>query len=333
MSNPTNGVWQFEDSLVGQDRSGATAFTMDTGPERYDDGLWLEEGTTNELANPSFETDTTGWANNNTGNTISRVTSDASDGSASLHVIGDGSVSQQGTSNSGSSPAAATGEKWALSADIYAVGGETVRFVASERNSGGGLVLDTQGPTLTLAAGWHRRNFAATLAGGGTVAQVRFKFFTPTAQAIDLNLDACQLEKKPYATSYTAGTRAASSASVPTAGIISPNSGSLAFRFTRKLDTGTLEPILEVGENAAGYDHLQIFIDADTLWVAWDSEGALPQTIDTGHTMVVDQEYFIYTYWDGLVFGVSIDNGTPVIANRDVPTGDWGTNPLTLAAE
>lgn len=120
--------------------------------------------------------------------------------------------------------------------------------------------------------------------------------------------------------------------SILTAGIIDSTTGAMAFRFTRLTDAGALEPIIEAGENSAGFDHLQIFIDADTLWVAWDSEGALPQTIDTGQTMTVDQTYVIYTYWDGLTFGVSIDNGTPIVASRNVPTGDWGTNPLTLEA-
>lgn len=114
--------------------------------------------------------------------------------------------------------------------------------------------------------------------------------------------------------------------------ILSSLSGSIAFKFRRMKDTGSLEPMLEVGENNAGYDHLQIFIDADTLWVAWDSEGALPQTIDHGLALTVGQEYFVYTYWDELTFGVSIDNGTPVVATRDVPTGNLGTNLLTLEA-
>lgn len=121
--------------------------------------------------------------------------------------------------------------------------------------------------------------------------------------------------------------------SMPTSGVIDSLVGSIAMRFTRLTDTGAgTEPILEAGENTAGYDHLQIFIDGDTLWVAWDSNGALPQTIDTGQTMTVDQTYFIYTYWEDLIFGVSIDNGTPIVAVREVPTGDWGTNPLIFEA-
>lgn len=127
-------------------------------------------------------------------------------------------------------------------------------------------------------------------------------------------------------------TRAAASAAISPTGILSPAAGSLAFRFTRKIDTGSLEPIIECGENAAGYDHLQMFIDSDTLWVAWDSDGALPISIDTGQTIAVDTEYFIYTYWTGLTFGISVNNGTVREATRNLVTGDWGSEPFTLKA-
>lgn len=329
MSNPTTLASLF---------NGAAPGWAITGPERYVNGLWLEEGTTNELANSSFEANTSGWAANNSGNTIERTTDRSSDGAASLRIVGDGSVSQQGTSNSGSSPAATSGERWALSADVFAVGGETVRFVASERNSGGGLVLDTQGPTLTLASGWHRRNFAATLAGGGTVARVRFKFFTPTAQAIDLDLDACQLEKKPYATSYTAGTRAASSASISPAGILSPVKGSLPFWFRRKIDTGGIEPIVDCGDGTSGKDRLRVRINAaDKLELSWQTNGGGERVIQSAVSLAVDTDYLIYVGWNGVHMELSVSTlgnpGAKATGTRDAPAGDWGTAPLTLKAE
>jgi hypothetical protein len=40
----------------------------------------------NFLANPSFETDTSGWVLNGTGTTIARITTDANFGTASLEV-------------------------------------------------------------------------------------------------------------------------------------------------------------------------------------------------------------------------------------------------------
>jgi hypothetical protein len=317
MSNPT--------TLVGTD-----AFSK-TGPERYlDGGLWLEEGTVNGVTNPSFEVNTTNWGANNTGNTIARSTIRASDGSASLLVSGDGSVSQQGAISSPGGSAAASGQQWALAADIYSpAGGETVRFVAAERTGAGTIVVDTPGPTLTLAAGWHRRFSVITLAGGVTTELVRFKLVTPTSQVIALNLDACQIEHKPYATSYTASTRAASSASISPTGILDPATGSLAFRLTRKIDTGDIEYILNCGTD--GDDRLRIYIDTDDrLRVAWDTGGALPQSVVSSSTIAVGTEYLVYTEWDGINIAMSLDAGTLVTGIRDVPLGSWGTDDLVL---
>lgn len=124
-------------------------------------------------------------------------------------------------------------------------------------------------------------------------------------------------------------TRAASSASVPTAGIISPNSGSLAFRFTRKIDTGDIEYILNCGTD--GDDRLRIYIDTDDrLRVAWDTGGALPQSVVSSSTIAVGTEYLVYTEWDGINIAMSLDAGTLVTGIRDVPLGSWGTDDLVL---
>jgi len=124
-------------------------------------------------------------------------------------------------------------------------------------------------------------------------------------------------------------TRAASSASISPTGILDPATGSLAFRLTRKIDTGDIEYILNCGTD--GDDRLRIYIDTDDrLRVAWDTGGALPQSVVSSSTIAVGTEYLVYTEWDGINIAMSLDAGTLVTGIRDVPLGSWGTDDLVL---
>ena len=324
MSNPTTKVAQFNGSPDG--------FAV-SGPERYSNGLWLEEGTTNEIANSSFETNATGWTNNATGNTVARATGQASVGTASLQVIGDGSTGSQGAYNNASSPSAASGDVWALSADVYAQGSESLRFVAAERTAAGASVVDTPGATLSLAAGWARRGSAIMLAGGAAVAQVRFKFVTPNAQAFSINLDAVQLEKKPYPTSYTPSTRAASSASIPTAGIISPVAGAVAFRTTPTIETGLEEIWGECGVKGSGTDHVRWGRDASKHpFVEWSSNDAAYQRLTGSETLNALTAYDLYLGHSATTISLAVDAGTLQTGTRDAISASWGAGNLTLEA-
>lgn len=112
---------------------------------------------------------------------------------------------------------------------------------------------------------------------------------------------------------------------------LDPLIGSIAFRFRRKADSGTVEYILTCGTELD--DRLRIYVnDDDYLYVAWDSGGALPQYVISPDTITVDTEYFLYTYWDGIIIGMSIDNGAMVVGARDVPINDWGTDNLVIQA-
>lgn len=319
MSNPTILV----ESLAGT----AGRFTI-TGPERYDSGLWLEEGTTNLLTNPSFETDTTGWSADG-GVTFTRVTSEHYDGVAAAQCVNSGSGQQGFFTPSGSAIAATTGEAVTLSGYLKSSDiANAFAFITEYSIVPAGLRA-ILGPNTPLTSSFGRLTASGVL--GASTASVRPGFRSSVSDAGTLHADALQLEKKPYATSYTAGTRAASSASVPTAGNIDSTIGSLAFRFTRKIDTGGIEYLLVCGTD--GDDRLRIYVNTDDhLHISWDTGSALPQEVVSFGTIAVNTEYFVYTYWDETIIGLSIDNGETVVGVRDVPLGSWGTDPLTLQA-
>lgn len=89
MSNPTNGVWEFDGSLAGTTESGSTSFTG-VDPIRYDAGLWLEEGTTNFWPNPDAFIDTAGIASDL--GSEGTLTRDVDGGVTSCHLERTGST-------------------------------------------------------------------------------------------------------------------------------------------------------------------------------------------------------------------------------------------------
>lgn len=356
MSNPALLVASLTNSLAYTDRAGAGAFTG-VDPIRYDSGLWVEAGTSNYARNQVAKNNTVQWGVETTA-TWTRETTlpGALPGwlasmvttcfkfTATANIVGGSSLVY--TTND-AVPSAGT---YIPAAYVWVPSsyGTALLTIAGTAYTGG---TTTAGSVdLGLRDQWQLVKGEQVVVGGdlagaflmtspsGTIATGEFFYLTLAMfQPSPLTSPSVGSFGAGWSFSSTAeqstSTRAASSASIATASHLLPGSGSLAFRFRRLIDTGSLEPLLEVGENTAGHDHLQIFIDNDTLWVAWDSNGALPQTIDTGVTMTVDQEFFVYTYWDGAIFGVSIDNGTPMVAQRDVITGDWGSGPITLKAE
>ena len=102
---------------------------------------------------------------------------------------------------------------------------------------------------------------------------------------------------------------------------IDASTGAMAFWLTRLVDTGTLEDIVECGDDPE--DWLRVYIDSDQLNVAWYSGGALPQTVIAAATIAVDTPVFVYLEWSGITQAVRLGNAALVVGTRDVITGAW----------
>ena len=210
-----------------------------------------------------------------------------------------------------------------------------MRFLAAERTGAGASVVDTPGATLSLSQGWHRRHSSILLAGGVTVAQVRFKFVTPNVQAIDIGLDAIQLEKKPYATSYAAGTRAASSASISPAGILSPATGAIAFRATPTIETGVEECWGECGVKGSGTDHMRWGRDGSKHpFAEWSGNDSAYTRVTSSETVNAGAEHFYSIAWDVALgdFWLNLDDHTAVVDAIPDAQENWGAADLKLQA-
>lgn len=349
MSNPTLLVSPFNESLALTDANGAGTWTG-VEPIRFDDGLWVEEGTTNLVTNPSFEVNTTGWVVALPNRTASRVTSHARSGSASLQVTHTAGTGSQGAV-SGIQNITLTAVAHTWSCYVYIPSSWT----------GGTIVLTTAGfvsaslPAVTeanmaITDQWQRLEYTFTPDAGDLVGDV---YVSATSWTINesVYIDCAQVEAKAYATSYCDGslgdgyawtgtahastsTRAASSASVDPTDRIDPASGAIAFRYKRLIDTGGEEVILTCGSVGSGTDYLEIGVDAnDDLYMEWNSDNAGAQRVtSTFGNIATNTEYLFYADWDGTTIRLSVDNGALDSDTRDAVEGDWGAGDLELVA-
>ena len=127
---------------------------------------------TNLVPNPSFETNTTGWFSLN-GSTISRDTTQAYIGSASIKVIN--SASNNSGIESSTSPAATAGQTYTLSAYVKADSGSiaTLNCFVIWLNSGGAEISRITSQLLTATTAWQRISVTGVVPSNTVSADLR----------------------------------------------------------------------------------------------------------------------------------------------------------------
>ena len=346
MSNPATLVEQFNGSLG--------AFSG-VEPIRYDDGLWLEEGGTNYCRNPSAETNTTGWQGSNT--SVTRTTDHPFSGTYCLRTertstAGWGTIyASGGTSNR---PAVAPGEVWTVRVKFVATAGLTLRLNVNWRAGADGTSTSLSDSFATIVTTGGEQEISVTATAPASAASMLPSLEHRAAGTVgDFWLTDCwEFLKAGYAGSYTDGaqnggsgfawtdtahastsTRAASSASISPSGILTPDSGSIAFRLTRKIDTAAEELYGECGQKASGKDHLRWGVDAsDHPFCEWSSNNAAYQRLTGTETISVNTEYLFYLGWNGVLTELSIDAGTKHTGTRAAVSNSWGAGNLKLEA-
>lgn len=168
---------------------------------RDGDGLFIEEGTTNLVTNPSFELGTTGWTVNGAGS-IAQSTVRAFAGSKCLRVIS-GAGASQGAYFTAAGLVSGTTYTW--SAYVYVPLGapDVVLLLGGTAFTTGTLITAAN----TTKGKWVRLSItkAADASGTGLV----YVLFNGTVTAgHQMFVDAAQLEVKSYATTYADGDRA-----------------------------------------------------------------------------------------------------------------------------
>lgn len=313
---------------------------------------WIEEGTTNLCRNPSFETNVSLWGYIQAD--LARDTVTAFSGSASMEVTRNTAAGYFSCYYTTEAASVAPGDVLTISARVkgtvslpnFAIDGN---WKDSSSANVGSALLST---AVTIPTGEWTYIIFTTPAAPALTDRVTIAFTQRQSGTIGdaFFIDCVQIEKKAYATSYcdgslgtgyswsgtahaSASTRTGATISFEQAGRISSLSGALAFRYTRKIDTGAEETILTCGTVGAATDYLELGIDAsDHVDMEWNSNGAGARRGTGTDAIAVDTEYFLYADWTGTAIRLSVDNGTLAIDTRDAVQGSWGAGDLTLSA-
>lgn len=165
--------------------------------------ITFEETVTNLLtANQSnIETDASGLITNSGITTLTRDTSEAWEGTASLKVVTGGSTSSEGMATNPHTPII-TGQTY--TASVYVKGSGTVHIELAERDNTGTIVTNgtTVGANITLTNEWQRLSITRTC---NTGTYINLKVVTGTAQAVTFWVDGLQIEQSDRAKTWIVG--------------------------------------------------------------------------------------------------------------------------------
>jgi hypothetical protein len=178
-------------------------------PGKFGQAVMVEEGTTNLVTNPSFESGNTGWhldcggAIENQpgwhGNWRGRIVKDGTE-------AGHGRIYQGGI-------AVTPGRPYTLSCYAKALSGAT-RFLLIIQWRDASNVVISQEITYNVPISDWRRYYVTGTAPSNAASAIVYIYVDKSA-AVDYLFDAVQFEQKPYATSFIDGTRSAETLTIP----------------------------------------------------------------------------------------------------------------------
>lgn len=162
-----------------------------------DGSIRFEEGTTNLVSNPSFETGITGWGAVSPGNdTMTQETDEAAVGDASAEITCAGVTSFEGR---GISFTTVISTAYTGSLHVKAPVGAALRLRLVDQGSGTVLVTTS----FVGTGAWQR--VICTAAATGTTTNLQILKNGGAAQVVAFRIDAAQAEAKARATSYCDG--------------------------------------------------------------------------------------------------------------------------------
>ncbi|MDI3298261.1 MAG: LamG domain-containing protein [Bacillota bacterium] len=274
-------------------------------------GLWVEERTTNEVANPSFEIDLTGWRARFNSGTLSRLSAGGFVGSSFMRWVAADTSDFRGP----------------LTSAYFTVNpNETITVSAWVKGSGKGTlaILDATGQVvggdgggwlsslgaLDIPSAWTR--WALTWTNNtGLVKYVYIhisQWVTPSPATIDV--DGVQFERKGYATTYVDTSRAAETLTIPTAGVLNPQQGTIELSL-QMLNLHNWNDILTGALNSGRFD---FFTDASGA-VHWDFGLSNSGPISASGVLSVGPWYVVALVWSAPSLTVYV-NGSQVATNN-----------------
>lgn len=319
---------------VGTFSRSSTAYNPETGASvasgtpryvtgKFGQAIMVEEGNNNILTpnQSSVETDTTGFSALS-GATLSRTTSRAWNGTASLQVVTDGSQSAQGAAAS-----VTTSTNGTFTGSAYLQGSGTV-FVRIRITYTDSSFVEVNSANITLTDTiWQRGTATATADPGKTVNGVHIHVRTSSAQAVTFYVDGLQIEQKAYATSWQIGgtARVAETPTHPLTGISSAITVEGWFKLDN--DANTYAPIWSswLSTGAPGPRLLIMRNNVDRKLRVWDGDGSTEENtlVSTGALNAGVLYHFAFT---------ADDSGRKLFLNGVLQAQNARTAPLGIGS-
>lgn len=358
MSNPTNAVWPLADDLDGQDQSGPVSFSG-VDPIRFPDGLLLEDASTNYVRNPMASVDASSNMGAGSGSiTITRLTGQSIELPTGEIVTTCFEFEWTGTPSTNAAYwnlggfSYAQGTPYAAQYFVKGLGGSigrTLKFGLYETGGGSGNGYAST-DTHVMTDDWTQAIVTGSIQAADRTGGFLLLQEVGAVLGEKFQIVAVQNEQRAYPTlpfsgdsgdgfawggtpGNSASTRAASSASLSPAGILSPSSGAIAFRITPTIETGLEELWGECGTKGSGTDHLRWGRDSSKHpFVEWSSNDASYQRLTASETWNALVAKTLYLGWDSTTAYLQVDSGTLQTHARDAVSASWGAGNLKLQA-
>lgn len=304
--------------------------------------MFIEDGTTNVVTNP-LPASVTGFSGYNSGAT---VTQDSDTNGNRLHVVTDGTVTQQGMAEGTKAHAAAQGQTWTASCYIDGDGVPLVMEIV-ERNSSGSFLTSQVSTTIVTGPASTRYTMTYTTTNASTsFIQIRVRVTGSTALATTFNVRKLQLEQKTSATTYCDGSQAgcswtgtanASSSTrlltrvqLPVATHLNPTLGAASVW----CNLPALIPLAYIWSggtpNTAGQDFIGVRVNAAGGGIELVAQtGTNPLTVIALGGINTNTWVQVNATWSGTALAGSLNDTSFSAAVRSAPVGSFNT-PIEL---
>ncbi len=267
---------------------------------RFGKAVMMEEGTTNLLQNPSFEIgDFTNWyLFTEYGGTTYEITSEkAWHGSYSVKITANGTASSS-TGISQSIPSATAGVTYTFSVKLAGTLGANEVYLVFRWKTADNTIIKDDNFYISEVMPQAFKTYNATATAPENTARMDVHVRIVKNAVGVLYVDATQLEAKPYATSFVNGTRAAERLTIPTAGVLNPQEGTVEcwVNLNTWIDNATSNCLWSLN----GSVRLDMWFSRsiDNQLAVWDDATWLNSGV-TGNSFVGSWHYIAYTWGTG----------------------------------
>jgi hypothetical protein len=279
---------------------------------KFGKAIMVEEGTTNGIQNGNFATGTfAGWSDWSKGGNKSIVEHDGLKFARIEHPASDEGYSFGIQSTKGIS--VVEGDKVTLS---FVFKGDIPNYAYLMLAPSPHVYITSSILYTDLGNGWKRGTYTWT---ADRNCSVGFMFaYAGTGNYVG-EFSLAQLEKKPYPTSFTDGTRAAERLTIPTEGVLNPQEGTVEFYHLFRSDS---EPVpWLVGSSLSGFTQFLAVAKANANTLRFRTRNTSETMISTIDAPITDGWHYIAARWSSAEITLFIDGQkVGAVPNPYLPT-------------